>query len=167
MRYAAAFLWFSILVSLVLQFNSRLVAGKNSSLFDPSPAVAYGYPQTLQVYGTGEKPTIPTGRVEMVKQEISDKRSGGQVVGKEIGEYICSKPWPCGEAKRVAFCESSFRTQIVSKTGDVGLFQIAPVHNYSVSYLSLYRNNIDVAYQLYKTSGWKPWKSSYPCHKLI
>lgn len=168
-RYATAFLWSSILGSLVLQSNARLVAGQSSYLLDPSPDVVYG--QTIvtdvrvvwsdNVGRTSLPPAEPNVRIAMAKPQVFAEPDR-----EEIEVYICSKPWPCREAKKVAACESSLRPTVRSKTGDSGLFQVNQVHGYSTAELLDYRRNTDIAYKLWQTQGWRPWASSKKCHKL-
>jgi hypothetical protein len=42
-------------------------------------------------------------------------------------------------------------------TSDVGIFQINSVHGVPESYLKDWRVNVDIAYQIYKSSGWSAW----------
>lgn len=118
------------------------------------PSVKYAYPQTLQIYGTGEIPSSPVSQ-----SVVSDRRA--------IEAYVCSDKfnWDCAKVKRIIFCESSYREKVVSRTGDVGVLQIAPVHGYGVSYLSDYRNNIDAGYKLFLARGYQPWVSSIKCQR--
>jgi len=172
--YCTAFLWVGLLVAFLGGYVFRSSLSPDGLVSPVSVKPIYVYPQTLQIYGAGENPKYEkpgdrgavggAARQDRPKLPNSNNQRSSQV--EEIQRYICSKPWPCKLAKKVAFCESSYRTGIVSKTGDVGLFQIAPVHGYSVSYLSDYRRNTDVAYALYQRQGFQPWYSSRPCHGL-
>lgn len=89
-------------------------------------------------------------------------------VPKGIGEAICDPKykWDCNKALTVVSCESDFKKDAVSRTKDIGWFQINPIHGYSVSYLLDAGNNIGVAYKLYLRRGWKDWYSSFKCHRL-
>ena len=40
---------------------------------------------------------------------------------------------------------------------DTGIFQINSIHNVPSSYLKDWRTNVDIAYQIYKGSGWSAW----------
>ena len=141
-----------------------------------NPAVKYVYPQTLQTYATEEKPTqiytkptqthtdrpqLPTSSNQ--RSKIVEGQSGS--IKRQIEEYVCSDKfkWDCARIRRIIFCESSYREKVVSRTGDVGVLQIAPVHNYSIAHLSDYRNNIDVGYTLFLARGYQPWYSSKKC----
>lgn len=42
-------------------------------------------------------------------------------------------------------------------TSDVGIFQVNSIHGVPETYLKDWRTNVDVAYQIYKNSGWNAW----------
>jgi hypothetical protein len=79
-------------------------------------------------------------------------------------------------AEVVARCESGLRTGVISRTSDVGVFQInLTAHGWKIpgetraekiTWLQDYKNNIDFAYQLWLNSGWSPWYPSKKCHGL-
>jgi len=85
----------------------------------------------------------------------------------EIIEYIHSL-WKeeADLAVKVARCESNLRTDVISRTSDVGVFQInlaahghkiAPTRAEQIEWLQDYKNNIDFAYSLWQKSRWVPW----------
>jgi len=92
-------------------------------------------------------------------------RAGVDVNG--IRNIVCQPKynWSCEHAMRVAFCESSYNTRAVSRTGDVGLFQINWIHGYSRESLKSPQFNTWVAYKLWLQRGWQPWYSSQKCHR--
>lgn len=75
-------------------------------------------------------------------------------------------------AVTVAGCESGYRTGVISRTGDIGIFQInlaahgaeiAPTRQEQIWWLQDPKNNIDFAYSLYKKNGWQDWYMSRFC----
>ena len=91
----------------------------------------------------------------------------------DIEAIICSYDWPCEEAKKIAFCESSMRPGIISKpntngTRDHGLFQIndgawkQAFYNRWDRILEL-EMNVELAYHIWELYGWSPWT----CKKVL
>jgi len=88
-------------------------------------------------------------------------------VGKEtIANYIRSK-FGSEYAVRVAQCESGLNQYATGSAGERGIFQIHPVHAYSMTkhgftWDSMYqwKSNIDYAYLLYTWQSWSPWTCS-------
>jgi hypothetical protein len=65
-------------------------------------------------------------------------------------------------AYKVLACENgrlnpNARGMNTNGTSDVGIFQINSVHGVPESYLKDWRTNVDIAYQIYKGSGWGAW----------
>ena len=84
--------------------------------------------------------------------------------GGDVRAIICSVPWPCEEALRVAFCESSLSPGAISPDGrNYGLMQVNIIHHArvggDVSRLLNAAVNVAVAYQIYAAAGytWQPW----------
>lgn len=79
-----------------------------------------------------------------------------------------------GPLIKIAKCESSLRSGVVSHTGDYGLFQInLKAHQKRIPgrtlgdktvWLSDPENNTWIAYALFLEQGYRPWRSSYRCH---
>ncbi len=81
---------------------------------------------------------------------------------------ICAKAWPCSEAIAVASCESGLDMSgrldgnWATNGNNYGLFQINSVHAYL--WPDFYTDwmdpvkNTDWAYELWLTSGWRPWQ---------
>lgn len=167
LTYSIAFFWTSFLVSFVF-LNTARVADSRSYFFDSSPI---RYVQTLQIYGTGEHNNIQghgLATEHLNRPRLSSSSNQRSPSVEEIKRYVCSDKfkWDCAKIRRIIFCESTYREKVVSRTGDVGVLQIAPVHGYSVSYLSDYRNNIDAGYKLFLARGYQPWYSSAKCWKI-
>ncbi|MBI5071661.1 transglycosylase SLT domain-containing protein [Candidatus Falkowbacteria bacterium] len=94
-----------------------------------------------------------------------------QLENSEIKNYIRSL-W--GEETERAFeivwCESGFKTDVISRTGDVGLFQINLAAHWTqipgedrvekILWLQDWRNNVEFAYMLWADQGWRPWVCS-------
>ena len=74
---------------------------------------------------------------------------------------------------RIAFCESGYKTDVISKTSDIGFFQInLSAHGNAIPgttraekivWLQDIDNNIAFAKSLFDRSGFNPWV----CNKLI
>lgn len=77
-------------------------------------------------------------------------------------ELICQEAytWPCDEAMRVMWCESSSNPRAYS-TGNRGLFQINEIHSRRVGgNLELLWDpevNVRVAHDIWVDQGWRPW----------
>ena len=83
-----------------------------------------------------------------------------QLGQQDVVEVICSFPWPCGEAVRVATCESGLNNGAIGRAGERSLFQIHPVHfkRFDPNRLSSdvwYGTN--AGYTLWSEQGWRPW----------
>ena len=80
---------------------------------------------------------------------------------------ICSVPWPCATALRIARCESGadYWADPADNPSHRGAFQLSYVHaerftahgwDWNTDGLVLERN-VAIAYEVYKDSGWRPW----------
>lgn len=104
-----------------------------------------------QVFAEEPKPTpLPKPTLDIITQYIVKTfESEGKAVVME--------------AIDVAFCESSLRPDAygfnTNGTGDYGLFQINSIHlkRYGEGFMYDWRENVQVAYKLYKEQGWRPW----------
>ena len=78
----------------------------------------------------------------------------------EIKDMICQYDWDCGQALRVAHCESTMNPRAYN-AGNRGLFQINEIHRAKVGgdLDSLYdpEVNIRTAYTIWSAQGWGPW----------
>lgn len=94
----------------------------------------------------------------------------GAVVGRierrvpqTVPEIICAVDWPCGQAQRVAFCESTNNPRAINSSGHRGLFQISTLHSHYVggNLEALFdpQTNVRVAHAIYVSSGrtWRAW----------
>lgn len=84
------------------------------------------------------------------------------VFAASIPELICSYPWPCDQALRVAECESGMRADAVnSYSGAAGVFQVVPYwHSWRLQPGETFMDaavNVRVAYDLWSEQGWAPW----------
>lgn len=67
------------------------------------------------------------------------------------------------QAMLIAQCESRWNPKAynynTNGTSDYGLFQINTVHvlRYGTGFYYDWKQNVDVAYKIYKQSGWNPW----------
>ena len=103
---------------------------------------------------------------------IYSKESKSQL--QEMIDYIIKVFEPEGslvvfQALEIAQCESHWRPQAyhynTNYTSDYGLFQINTVHvlRYGTGFFHDWKENVNVAYKIYKSSGWNPWV----CWKLL
>ena len=151
----------TILGLILIGLGAGILAGVATAhagyLADSS--VKYAYPQTLQIYGTRGNPGRP-------KLSATGNQRSREV--EEIKRYVCDPrfKWSCQKILKIIACESSFRPTVISKTGDGGLLQIAPVHGIPMSRLLDWRDNIDIGYQLFLKRGYQPWASSIKCHGI-
>src|SRR3990167_800494 len=69
------------------------------------------------------------------------------------------------EARKIVQCESGFDNSAIGKAGEIGIFQIHPVHFKEVEGLKLYlhtlRGNFAYSRILYGRSGWKDWSCAH------
>lgn len=102
--------------------------------------------ETTEVYGPHYKPEHHT--VSMPPPQT-------------LEQLICSYPWNCTMAMRVARCESTMNPRAYA-AGNYGLFQVNGIHasQYQVSVDQLYDpvTNVRIAYDLYQRRGWQPWQ---------
>jgi len=131
------------------------------------------YEKTLDKVADGlsaDYVVIPLAPIEVKYYQITKE------LDKEIIEYINLLFGDAtDEAILVIRCESQFKEKVVSRTSDVGLFQInLTVHGWrfgdtraeQIEYLQDRKNNIDYAHKLYLQSGWSHWYMSDHCHGL-
>jgi hypothetical protein len=82
---------------------------------------------------------------------------------ESIQSLICKKDWNCKTALAIAKAESGLRCNATNnntnKSKDSGLFQINSIHKAKYQGKDIFdcKTNIDVAYQIYQSSGWNPW----------
>lgn len=77
-------------------------------------------------------------------------------------ELICSYPWNCATAMKIARCESTLQATAWDGGHNYGLMQVNDVHinmtpNHSVQDLYDPEINVRIAYELYLSNGWTPW----------
>ncbi len=82
----------------------------------------------------------------------------------QFGSGLFKEDWH--DFQKIIKCESNWRTDVVSRTRDVGLTQINSVHGIRSDWLKDFRINLIVAHKLWITSGAGPWRSSYNCHHI-
>lgn len=86
-----------------------------------------------------------------------------QIVAEIAKEFEPEGKYVIREALAVAFCESGWRTEALNKntngSTDHSVFQINSVHTKKrgFEFTTDWKQNIKVAYQLYKEQGWGPW----------
>ena len=86
-------------------------------------------------------------------------KAGYALTGDEAVSIICAYPWPCETALAVAWRESNWQPHAYNPgCRCVGLFQIAGLHGYTVDVLSDPAENTRIAYGLWETQGWYPWR---------
>jgi hypothetical protein len=89
-----------------------------------------------------------------------------------LRDLVCSYDWDCGTAMRVAWCESSYRPDVISPTNDYGLMQVnrrahsgrVAAMGYTWDDLLSPGPNLEVAWAIYaEAGGWGPWRYSQHC----
>ena len=124
------------------------------------------------VFATTPKVISPCASTGCQIAHVYEKESKTQL--EEMISYIVKTFEPEGslvvfQALEVAQCESHWNPQAynynTNLTGDYGLFQINTVHivRYGSGFMYDWKTNVDVAYKIYKSSGWNPWV----CWKLL
>ena len=104
--------------------------------------------------------------VETVEAITNIQPQGFLTQEEQIAQYICSKPWDCQKALKVARCESNLNPNAIhvntNGTVDRGIFQINSVHKDLKNVDAFdWKKNIDYAVQrIYTFSGWTPWVCS-------
>lgn len=79
--------------------------------------------------------------------------------GDEAVSIICAYDWPCETALAIAWRESRFQPAVVNPySGAAGLMQIHPIHGYSIATLQDPYTNVAIAYSLWESEGWEPWR---------
>jgi hypothetical protein len=114
---------------------------------------------------TGPDPDelLPSGR-----RMRSDAKPAIQTPTDGFEAIVCSKPWPCAEAIKVASCESGLdrRGRLdgnwARNGNNYGLFQINSVHadrwpTFYQDWMDPVRNT-EWAFEIWLTSGWGPWE---------
>ena len=120
-------------------------------------------------------------KAEKAKKLKKSKRYSRKVIGRSNGKfatkkerkkiiaYIKTKNWDWKIAQAVAMAESGFRTDVKgdhnnsrAPEGSWGVFQInIAVHKKNIGNRNVknYKDNIDIAYKIYKQAGnkWRPW----------
>ena len=89
----------------------------------------------------------------------------GDVNEQKKARIIIQKVWR-QDAKIgiiLSVCESGLREKVISRTHDVGYFQISPVHGFTDSDMSNGVANAGYAYALYKEQSFGPWEASREC----
>lgn len=109
--------------------------------------------------------TTPPTTVGTLPANDPPRQSSATLPSNDLEALICSYPWDCATALRVAQCESTMNPGAVSPGGDVGLMQINPVHRGRVAAMGYQwddlfdpRVNLEVAWSIYAERGnWSPW----------
>lgn len=79
--------------------------------------------------------------------------------GDEAVSIICAYEWDCETALAIAWRESRWQPEAVNPySGAAGLMQIHPIHGYSIDVLRNPYMNVAIAYGLWESEGWRPWR---------
>lgn len=82
---------------------------------------------------------------------------------KDVYKLICSYGWNCKTALAIARAESGLNCKAIhlnrNNTEDFGLMQINSIHAAKYQGRDIFdpQVNLDVAFQIYKASGWHAW----------
>lgn len=147
---------------------------------NPAP---YKYHPLISPVGKAKKKVSLIHQAYAAEEPITDQK---------IADYIRSKDWDYSIAIRIAKSENGWNSRkhfdcTINNAGtnrdgsiDYGIFQINNIHRAKIEayYLRPFEevvtncfDNVDVAYDIYKSSGWYPWSAynngSYLNHKEI
>lgn len=102
-----------------------------------------------------------------VDVSILPARPPERVASTDAERVICSVPWPCGDALRVASCESGYDYYAAPWENPThrGAFQLSYVHapKFSVRGWSwdtdglILERNVAIAFEIWSAQGWQPW----------
>lgn len=104
--------------------------------------------------GAGSTPAVSTNVIELAPGE--SRRA------LRYSDWLAVKHFPAGEQVRAAnvmWCESRGRDDVVGAAGEVGRFQIHPIHEARFAHLDLTdaeQNGIAAA-ELWREVGWQAW----------
>ena len=81
----------------------------------------------------------------------------------ELRNLICipKYSWTCAEALAVVSCESKGQTAVVGALGELGMWQIHPVHKFGLDSYDPQKST-DFAYELYSHREWMDWLGCKP-----
>ncbi len=106
---------------------------------------------------------LPEGGLQVKEVKAAERTpvTEMEVVKMIVQEFEYFGPKVVKEALDIAYCESRFDPEAVhantNGTIDRGVFQISSIHGYSKYKLTAAWENINIAKQMYKKSGWRPW----------
>jgi hypothetical protein len=106
-----------------------------------------------------EAKLIESLRVKTVlaTEEVSDI----QVLKMIVQEFEVFGPRVVREALDIAWCESKYKEKAenwnTNGSVDRGIFQISSIHGYSEHKLFAAWENINIAREMYRKQGWRPW----------
>ena len=114
---------------------------------EPEPTIISPAPETRVVVKTVLASEYKVTEMEVIKMIVSEF--------EEFGSRVVT------QALDIAYCESKYNANAVhvnkNGTRDVGVFQINSIHGYPEYQLKAAWENINIAKQMYKKSGWRPW----------
>lgn len=124
----------------------------------------------FQTSADGPEGPARVGRAEPPGHRYLDPSSTDAGLAEdEVVRALRAAGWPedrVGEALRVAGCESGWRPAALGSAGEVGLFQIHPVHAARFDFHGVPLDPADpvhnayVALQIWGKEGWRPWSCS-------
>jgi len=87
---------------------------------------------------------------------------------RRYAEHVIRVVWgpagaPVNQALRVVDCETGgkFNHDAVGRAGEIGYFQIHPIHGHPRQRLLDPLQNATIALELYQRNGWYPWTCAY------
>lgn len=157
-------------LALVLLVASGLGLCHNDTNVDPSsyqavpgPAVGLEAPRATPTPTTTPEPTPVPTPVPTPQPPPPPPPAPPPVPVSDASSIICAYGWDCATAMRVVDCETggTWDPGSVSSYGEIGWFQINPIHfwRFDASRLADPVYNTACAWELYAESGWAPWRS--------
>lgn len=102
--------------------------------------------------------------------EREARAAGHEVTDRRYAEHVLRIVWgqagaPVDEALRVVHCETGgrYNHDALGAAGEIGWFQIHPIHGHGRSILLDPWANTRIALALYQRQGWVPWS----CARIV
>lgn len=96
--------------------------------------------------------------------EREAEANGDPVSDRRYAEHVVRVVWgsagaPVDQALRVIHCETggTYRHDAIGRAGEVGYFQVHPIHGYPKAVLLDPWENSRIALGLWQRQGWVPW----------
>ena len=120
----------------------------------------------IVIIGGGESvPYVTTedSRVEIAPLPLPTPPPNRTLSVPELKRLICvpQYSWTCAEALAVISCESEGQTAVIGDLGEIGIWQIHPIHKVGLDAYDPQKST-DFAYKLYSHREWMDWLGCKP-----